>query len=189
MQVLIGFTCLMCILRFQILPNLEMAVVITASCLKIVCSLMTTLGNFPNPTLSLKDHALKVLCVVSLLFLPLFLFRSFLFFLIFVFSFFLVSLVFPSLLGFVELASIMAQSSHCCQSWDRNSVCCLMYDIDFQLMEAVEVSWDAMVASHYHTCCCLKVCEYTCDHHCSNCSLVLFLFSQLGLGFLIFPFC
>lgn len=151
MQVLIGFTCLMFILRFQILPNLEMAVVITASCLKIVCSLMTTLGSFPNPTLSSKDHALKVLCVVSLVFLPLFLFRSFFFFLIFVFSFFL---VFPSLLGFVELASIMAQSSHRCQSWDRNSVCCLMYDIDFQLMEAVEVSWDAMVASHYHTCCC-----------------------------------
>jgi hypothetical protein len=58
----------------------------------------------------------------------------------------------------------MAQSSHCCQSWDRNSVCCLMYDIDFQLMEAVEVSWDAMVASHYHTFCWLKVFEYTCDH-------------------------
>jgi hypothetical protein len=83
----------------------------------------------------------------------------------------------------------MAQSSHCCKSWDKNSVCCLMYDIDFHLMEAVGVSWDAMVASHYHTCCCLNVFEYTCDHHCSNCSLVLFLFSQLGLGFLIFPFC
>jgi len=106
MQVLVGFTCLMCILRSQILPNLEMAVVITASCLKIVCSLMTTLGSFPNPTLSLKDHALKVLCVVSLVFLPLFLFRSFFFFSFFCFLFLL------SLLGFSFSLRVCWVSQH-----------------------------------------------------------------------------
>jgi hypothetical protein len=50
---------------------------------------------------------------------------------------------------FVEVASIMAQSSCYCQCIDRNSVCWLMYDIHHHsLLRAEEVTWDVMVASH-----------------------------------------
>jgi hypothetical protein len=62
-------------------------------------------GELPKLTLSSKGHAVKVLCLISPLFLLSF-FEFFFFFLIFVHLFFVVSLFIS--LGFVELASIMA---------------------------------------------------------------------------------
>jgi hypothetical protein len=59
------------------------------------------------------------------------------------------SLSSPSLLCFVELASIMTQSSHYCRH-----TCWLMYGIDLHLLpRAYEASCvDVMFAGHYHTC-------------------------------------
>ncbi len=59
------------------------------------------------------------------------------------------SLSSPSLLCFVELASIMTESFHYCHHthW-------LMYGIDLHLLpRAYEPCVDIMFAGHYHTCC------------------------------------
>ncbi len=58
------------------------------------------------------------------------------------------SLSSPSLLCFVELASIMTESSHYC-----HHTCWLMYGIDLHLLpRAYEACVDVMFAGHYHTC-------------------------------------
>jgi hypothetical protein len=92
-----------------------------------------------------------------LLFIAVFLFRfSFLFFLFL--SFFPFFLLFfqllhgfcwlsRPLLGFLELSSIMSEFSCYCQSYDRNSVQCLMHVIDLHLLlGAGEGSGDGMIA-------------------------------------------
>jgi hypothetical protein len=59
------------------------------------------------------------------------------------------SLSSPSLLCFVELASIMTESSHYC-----HHTCWLMYGIDLHLLpRAYEACVDVMFTGHYHTCC------------------------------------
>jgi hypothetical protein len=84
--------------------------------------------------------------------------------------FFLLSFLGLFLLHFVELASIMSESSDYCQSCERN-LYWSMYEIDLD-----EFSGDVMVAGHsiyvaiiatehVHDCCC-----------CSNCSSVFSVF-------------
>jgi hypothetical protein len=59
------------------------------------------------------------------------------------------SLSSPPLPCFVELASIMTESSHYC-----HHTCWLMYGIDLHLLpRAYEACVDIMFAGHYHTCC------------------------------------
>jgi len=114
--------------------------------------------NFVKFTLSSKDLSPKVLHLVSLFS------SSFLVWMFPFFPSFLPSLSFraclsswvfwscPSLLGCSEVASVMAEFSHCCWSCDRNSVRWLMLDIDVHpLPGAGEVSGDVMVGDQYHT--------------------------------------
>jgi len=79
------------------------------------------MGSFGKPTFSSKEHALRILQLVSLVVhFPLL--GSSSFFLV-VLSFFLVSLVITFFLsGWIEIASIMAASSHCFWSWCTNWV-------------------------------------------------------------------
>jgi hypothetical protein len=86
--------------------------------------------------LSSKDQCHKVLSCFSLC-LPLFFFGFFIFFLFHVSSL-LFSFVFSFSLGFLELASIPAESSHYCWSSGRNSVFWLKYDIDLHPLPAAE---------------------------------------------------
>jgi hypothetical protein len=83
-------------------------------------------------TLSSKDQCHRVLSCFSLC-LPLFFFGFFIFFL-----FHVSSLLFSFSLGFLELASIPAESSHYCWSSVRNSVFWLKYDIDLHPLPAAE---------------------------------------------------
>ncbi len=56
-------------------------------------------------------------------------------------------------LGFSELATIMALSSHYCPYRGRNSVCLLTYHIDIHPRPADdENSGDVMVTGHYRMC-------------------------------------
>ncbi len=71
------------------------------------------------------------------------------------------------LLGFLEVASIMSEFSCYCQSYDRNSVQCLMHVIDL----------------HTLCCCPLKVSELACD--CQFCSKLLISF---GFSFRVLVF-
>ncbi len=56
----------------------------------------------------------------------------------------------PSVLGSVELVSIMAEFSCYCQSCGRNSISCLTLNSLHPLLEADEVSGEVMVGGQYH---------------------------------------
>jgi hypothetical protein len=59
-----------------------------------------------------------------------------------------------SVLGFVELGSVIAESSCYCWFCDRNSVCWLMsYTYYLELMKS---AGDIVVAGHYHACWCWR---------------------------------
>ncbi len=80
------------------------------------------MGSFGKPTFSSKEHALRILELVSLVVHFPLLGSSCSFFLV-VLSFFLVFLVITFfLLGWIEIASIMAASSHCFWSCSKNWV-------------------------------------------------------------------
>jgi hypothetical protein len=83
-----------------------------------------------------KDQRHKVLSCFSLC-LPLFFFGFFIFFLFHVSSL-LFTFVFSFSLGFLEPASIPAESSHYCWSSVRNSVFWLKYDFDLHPLPAAE---------------------------------------------------
>lgn len=140
-------------------------------------------------TLSSKDQCHKVLSCFSLC-LPLFFFGFFIFFLFHVSSLFLFSFVFSFSLGFLELASILAESSHYCWSSVRNSVFWLKYDIDLLPLPAAE--WGCYGSWSLPYMLLPKVSEELWDWCCCSNWLLSFvfvlLFSSAGLGFLSFLF-
>ncbi len=78
----------------------------------------------------------------------------------------------------------MSEFSCYCQSYDRNSVQCLMHVIDLHLLlGADEGSGDGVIAVIHLCCCPLKVSELACD--CQFCSKLLISF---GFGFRVLIF-
>ncbi len=97
--------------------------------LQILKGFLILIGEFLKAHFVLK----KVILLKFFLFLSLFSCFLFVFLFSILFACFPSSLVFwssSSLLGLVELASIMAETSHYCWSCDRNSVYWLMDDSD-----------------------------------------------------------
>lgn len=155
-------------------------------------ALKSSVRLFQKPMLSLKDCALKFLscvCVHACLSpLPLSVLGFFFVFVFLCSSFFLVSFVFSNSFTFVDLASVMTESSHYCQSCHRNSVFWLMYDHDLHwLPEADKVNgkllWQLLPTINVES---LSMCMTV-----SVVKLLLgsFLFYSLFLsfGFLLFP--
>jgi hypothetical protein len=65
-----------------------------------------------------------------------------------------VSVSSPFLFGFLELDNFVAKFSYQCHSLERNSVCCLMFDIDFHPLSGADESHGGFYVGEYHTCCC-----------------------------------
>lgn len=86
--------------------------------------------------------------------------------------------------GFLELDNFAAKFSYQCHSLERNSVCCLMFEIDFNPLLGADESHGGFYVGEYHMCCCWRFLKM--------CIIVTvspqFLFS-LFFGFLFFITC